>query len=90
MKTASEYFNGVDLNKIKPSAIVDSFVEEYTLKNIEYCVSDIVWDEFSKFCGDVPPISKQSFHKFLTNNYPLTSKTTSIDGKICRILVLSE
>lgn len=90
MKFANEYFNGVDLNLIKPNVIVDKFVNEIGLRNFDHVMNEIVWDDFVKFCGDVPPISKLSFHKALTSNYPLTSKATSIDGQKCRVIVLTE
>lgn len=90
MKNASEIFNGLDLNLFKPIVIVEAFVNEYGLKSINYRTSEIIFDDFCDFCGGNPPMSKQSFHKLLTNNYPLKSKTVSIENRVHRILILDE
>lgn len=90
MKSANEYFDGVELSWIKPIIIVDKFVVERTFRLIDGLMCDVVWDDFCEFCNDVPPMTKQSFHKLLSNNYPIKSKCTSIDGVRCRILVIND
>ncbi|MCQ2270987.1 MAG: hypothetical protein MJZ52_07165 [Bacteroidales bacterium] len=90
MKKAKEYFNGIDLNVIKPMAIVDAFVKEQGLTKINYCTSESIWSDFCDFCGGMSPMTKQSFHKLLTNNYPVKSKTVSIDNRVRRILIVEE
>ena len=86
---ANEYFGEIDLSFLKPNVIVDKFVEDRGLNSINNCMCDSVWDEFCNFCGGNPPMTKQSFHKLLTNNHPLKSKCTSIDGRVCRVLILT-
>ena len=90
MKSANEYFDGVELSWIKPIIVVDKFVEERTFRLIDGLMCDAVWGDFCEFCGGVPPMTKQSFHKLMSNNYPIKSKCTSIDGVRCRILVIND